>query len=130
MTEREKAVVAACADTTFPATGPIPVSGTEAGSVEYFEKYLGRLVPSKRFLIRLLILFIQFGPWLFGPRRARFTHLTQDERARYFQEMSVSVIYFRRVAFMAMRIILTFGYFQCPNVADRIMHKEARRETT
>ncbi|MEY4745153.1 MAG: hypothetical protein RL272_1098, partial [Candidatus Parcubacteria bacterium] len=79
---------------------------------------------AQRVLVRLLFLFIQLSPWLFGPRRSRFTRLSPADRIRVFEDMAVSTIYFRRVAFLSMRAIMTMGYFACPLVDSLIMRKQ------
>lgn len=123
MPKSEQAVVAACADTLFPPDGPISVSGTEAGLVGYVGTYVSGMPWARRALIRLLFLFIQLSPWLFGPRRSRFTRLSPADRQRALEEMAASTLYFRRIAFLSMRAIMTMGYFACPHVDALIMRK-------
>lgn len=123
MSKSEQAVVAACADTMFPPAGPISVSGTQAGLVAYVDGYIRALPRMRRFLVHMLFLFIQLSPWLFGPRRSRFTRLSPADRLRVFEDMAVSPLYFRRVAFLSMRAIMTMGYFACPTVDSLIMRK-------
>lgn len=122
MTKSEHRVVAACADTMFPSAGPIPFSGTESGIVEYVNAYIAGLSRMRGLLVRLLFLFIQCSPLVYGPRRTLFTRLTQEERTTLFTSMSVSGTYFRRVAiFQAMRAIMTFAYMANPSVMSHIM---------
>jgi hypothetical protein len=121
MRKGQQKVVAACADTMFPPGGPIAVSGTEAGLVAYVAAYAAALPWLRRFLVWMLFLFIQLSPFVFGPRRARFTRLSPDERLIVLQQMAVSATYFRRVSFLSMRAIMTMGYFACPRVTARIM---------
>jgi hypothetical protein len=95
----------------FPAKGPIPLSGTEAGLVEYMDESL-RIVPKQtRGLIRLLFWFVEHGPWIFGPLAPRFTRLTQEGRIRALARMAKSPLYIRRVAFLSLRTMLSLGYF-------------------
>lgn len=124
MRKNQQLVVAACADTLFPPSGPIPVSGTEAGLVAFVIAYVAALPLLQRFLVRLLFLFIQLSPLLFGPRRRRFTRLLPEERNRVLAAMATSKWYFRRVAFLSMRAILTMGYFACPQVSQCIMREK------
>lgn len=125
MRKREQLVVAACADTMFPPAGPISVSGTEAGLIAYVNGYLKGLPLASRFLVHLLFLFIQLSPLVFGPKHSRFTRLSPHERQMVFQDMSVSTIYFRRVAFLSVRAILTMGYFACTEVEAVIMREQS-----
>lgn len=127
LTAKEQAIVAACADTLFPAGGPIPLSGTAAGLVEYFDRYVGRLPDQQGVLIRLLLWFIEHGPWVFGPRPVRFTSLPERDRLRVLEAMRTSPIYFRRIAFLSIRTMLTMGYLAHPDVA-RAMRVKADRD--
>jgi len=117
---KEQAFVAACADALFPAGGPIPLSGTEAGVLGYMDAYVRRLPPGSRALIRLLFLFTEHAPWILGPRRARFTRLSADDRIRALDAMAKSPVYFLRVAFLSLRTMLSIGYLANESVAGRI----------
>jgi hypothetical protein len=117
---REQAFVAACADALFPPSGPIPLSGTEAGLVAYMDAYVARCPRTTRALIRLLFAFAEYGPWVFGPRRGRFTRLDQAARLAALEAMSKSPIYFRRIAFLSLRTMLSMGYLANAQVARQI----------
>jgi hypothetical protein len=117
LTRKEQAIVSALADALFPAGGAIPLSGTEAGLVEYMDAYLSRTPPESRTLIRLLLRFVEHGPWIFGPRRARFSSLSPRERDLALTDMAESRVYFRRVAFLSMRTMLSMGYLADDRVA-------------
>lgn len=118
LSAKEQEIVAACADAFFPAGGPIPVSGTEAGLVEYMDDYVDRLPIERGRLVRLLLHFIEHGPWVFGPKPVRFTKLDPDARRDVLDRMRRSPIYFRRIAFLSMRTMLTMGYLAHPKVAE------------
>jgi hypothetical protein len=120
LSRKEQAIVAACANTLFPAGGPIPLSGTEAGAVLYMDRYIGRISANQRGLIRLLLHAVEHTPWVFGPTWARFTRLSAAEQVAVLQSMSTSRIYFRRVMFLSLRVILTMGYLANDEVARRI----------
>lgn len=124
MNKIKKAVVAACADTMFPPDGPIPISGTNAGLIEYVEAYQKALPTAQRVLVEMMFSFIQVSPTLFGPRRSLFTRLSPADRLRVFERMARSPIYFRRVVFLSMRAIMTMGYFASPRVNAIIMGKQ------
>ncbi len=114
---KEQAVVAAAADALFPPGGPIPVSGTDAGLVAYMDRHLAGLPAVPRLLGRLLFHSVEHAPWIFGPRRVRFTRLGQAERVAALREMAESPLYLRRVSFLSMRTMMTMGYLACPAVA-------------
>ncbi len=114
---RPQALITAVADAFFPPAGPIPLSGSDAGILGYFERYLDRTEPLQRTMIRLLVAFIELGPLAFGPRRVPFTRLTQEERIRSLEGMFASRIYFRRVAFTSIRALMTMAYLANEEVA-------------
>lgn len=116
LTRKEQAIIRACADSFFPPGGPIPVSGTDAKLVDYMEGYVARTPDAQRVLVRLLFWFIEHGPWLFGPKRVRFSSLSEDERLEVLESMRTSPIYFRRIAFLSMRTMLTMGYLSNADV--------------
>lgn len=117
---KEQAIIAAAADALFPPGGPIPVSGTQAGLVLYMDTYVRRVPPGIRVLLRLLIAFIEHGPWLFGPRHVRFTRLSPSERVLALEDMVKSSLYIRRVAFYSIRTILSMGYLANATVMKSI----------
>lgn len=137
MTENEKALVSACADTMFTPDGAIPISGLDAGIIDFVAGYLAALPLKESRLIRVLFHFIQLGPLLFGPRRARFTRLAPSERLQVLRDMERGVAFprldhlpvfrriafMRRVAFLSMRAILSMGYFRDIRVTAAIMRR-------
>jgi hypothetical protein len=118
LSAKEQAIVAAAADAYFPAGGPIPISGTEAGLVRYMDRYLERSPAHLRPLMRLLLHFAEHGPWIFGPVHTRLTRLSPHDGRRALERMATSPIYFRRVAFLSLRTLLTMGYLAHPKVAE------------
>lgn len=117
LSRRERAIVAAAADAMFPPGGPIPLSGTEAGAVGYFDAYVGRQAPAQRVLVRLMLTFVELSPLVFGPERGRFTTLDHPAQLRFLDGMAKSRIYFRRVVFVSLRAMLTMAYLADDRVA-------------
>jgi hypothetical protein len=113
---RRDAVIAAYADALFPARGPVPVSGGDAGAVRYMQGYIARSAPRARRLVELLVASCELGPLVFGPRRACFTHLSADEQRAYLAEAMASPLYLRRITVLTMRTLLTMAYFASDEV--------------
>lgn len=120
LSRKEQAILAAAADALFPPGGPIPLSGTEAGTIPYLDAYVGRVDRSQRALMRLLFQAIEHGPWLLGPRLARFTRLGAAERIAFLRKLSKSNLYFHRVVFLSLRVMLTMAYLANEEVARRM----------
>lgn len=127
---RERIFITVFADTLFPKGGDIPLSGSQAELVLYTSTYLEKLPTKQRILCRMLFLFIQLSPILFGPRHVRFTHLEPRERHQFLEEMSTSSFYFRRLSFLSMRTILTLGYFAHPKVQQYLERNEKSERST
>ena len=120
LSKKEQAILAALADAFFPPGGAIPLSGTDAGLVEYFDDYARQMPPGQGTLIRLLLAFLEHAPWAFGPKHGRFSSLSLEDRIAVLDRMRTSPIYFRRISFLSMRTMLSMGYLAHPEVASRI----------
>lgn len=120
MSRKEQAILAAAADALFPPGGPIPLSGTEAGAIPYLDAYVGRVDRTQRALMRLLFQAVEHGPWLLGPRFARFTRLDAAERIAFLRRLAKSDLYFLRVIFLSLRVMLTMAYLANETVARRM----------
>ncbi len=120
LSRKEQAILAAAADALFPPGGPIPLSGTEAGAIPYLDAYVGRVDRSQRALMRLLFQAIEHGPWALGPRHVRFTRLAAAERIAFLRKLSKSNLYFHRVVFLSLRVMLTMAYLANEEVARRM----------
>ena len=120
LTAAERALVSAVASTFFPPSGPIAISGIEAGVPDYFAGYLRRSGTRQAVLIRLLLAFTELSPLMFGPCRRRFTQLSHDQRVRFLDTVRTSRIYFRRVSFVSFRAMMTMAYLANDEVARQI----------
>ena len=63
LSKKEQAILAALADAFFPPGGAIPLSGTDAGLVEYFDDYARQFPPGQGRLVHLLLAFLEHAPW-------------------------------------------------------------------
>jgi hypothetical protein len=116
----EVRLLEAAANAFFPPGGPIPVSGVDAGIVGWFDDYFGRAQPYHRRLMRLMLAFVELSPLVFGPRPRPFGALFPHERIRALDGMAKSRIYFRRVAFVSLRALMTMAYLADPAVAQHL----------
>lgn len=116
----ERALLRAAAEALFPSDGPISVSGVEAGAVPYFSRMLNRSQQRQQYLFRLLLVFTELSPLLFGPRWARFSRLSDEQRRQCFHAAANSRLYFRRIAALSLRALLTFAYFADERVARQL----------
>lgn len=121
---KQQAVIAACAETMFPSREFMPLTGAEAGVVSYLDRHVASLPGDKAFQIRLLFVFVEHSPWIFGLGgrwpAPRFTRLTDARRLAFLQEMATSRIYFRRLCFLSLRALLCMAYVAHPAIAARV----------
>ena len=127
LSPREQALIAASGDAFFPAKGPIPISGSQAGAVKYFDGYLRRAGTRQRILMRLLFVYTELSPIWFGPQRRRFSRLTLEHRIEFLETAFISSIYFRRIAFTSLRALLTMAYLSNGDIA-RAMGMRSNRD--
>lgn len=120
LSRKEQAILAAAADALFPPGGPIPLSGTDAGAIPYLDAYVGRVDRTQRALMRLLFQAVEHGPWLLGPRFSRFTRLDAASRIVFLGKLAKSDLYFLRIIFLSLRVMLTMAYLANSDVARRM----------
>lgn len=120
LTAGEAAFVAAAADAIFPAGGPVPPSGTQAGVPAYVDEYVARVPRRMRALMRALLFLMEHATLLYpAPGRfgfRRFSSLGPEQRVAVLEGWSRSRLFPRRLAFTSLRAILTMGYFGDPAV--------------
>jgi len=121
LSAKEQAILSACADALFPHGGPLPLSGTEAGVLPFFDGMLRQLPKQNRLLIRALLFLLEHGPWLIN-RRSRLTRQAPEVRVDTLRSWSESRHYLLRTAFIGIRALLTMAYLENHDVAMRIGH--------
>jgi len=121
LSAKEQAILSACADALFPHGGPLPLSGTEAGVLPFFDSMLRQLPKQNRLLIRALLLLLEHGPWVVN-RRARLTRQAPEVRVDTLRSWSESRHYLLRTAFIGIRALLTMAYLENHDVATRVGH--------
>jgi hypothetical protein len=124
LSAREQAFLRAAADAVFPPGGPVPVSGTEAGTLRHVDRYVAALSPRTRLLIRLLFFAFEHATLAFrapgwdGFRR--FSALAPAQRVAVLDAWGRSPLAARRAVFQSLRAILTMAYFSSPAVLRAI----------
>ncbi len=118
MTGREREIVVACCETLLPPGGAIPLSGVEAGTVEYFDRFLARSPVTIRVLLRVMLRFVELSPRLYGMHARRLSQLPEAERERALQRVMNSRIYLVRAGGVGLRTMLTIAYFGSDEVLE------------
>jgi len=117
---REWALVEAASEAMFPAGGPVPPSGEEAGVPAFVDRYVASVPPGMRRLVRLLLLLFEQATLILpapgaGGRR-RFSDLPLAQRAAVFEAWRTSRLFARRLSFTSLRALLCMGYLADPAV--------------
>jgi len=120
LTGREAAIVAAAAEAMFPRGGTIAESGIDAGVVQYLDAQFSLVSLKNRRLMRLLFLFIELSPLIFGPRRVRFTRLCAADQTSVLRRAGNSRLYFYRLTFLSLRTLLCLGYLANSSVSAQL----------
>lgn len=120
LARRELALLAAAADATYPAGGPVAPSGQQAGVPQYADRYVSAVPAGTRRLMRMLFFLVEHAT-LFFPARGRggfrrFSSLNRDQQEAVLDAWRTSAWFPRRLVFSSLRAILTMGYFGCPEV--------------
>jgi hypothetical protein len=115
---REVAFLEAAAEATFPPGGAVPLSGREADLPGYADSFLGSLPKHLQLQVRALFMLYEQATIFFpAPGRAgrrRFSALSAEQRVAVLESWSKSRFFPRRLAFTALRAILTMGYLGHP----------------
>ncbi|MDW8251499.1 MAG: hypothetical protein RMJ98_19565 [Myxococcales bacterium] len=115
---KEQAVLLAAADAMFPRGGVLPISGSEAGVLHHAEATFRASPERTRLLLRLLLRFVEHGPWLLN-LRPRLTRQAPAKRVDTLRSWAESRLYFLRVTFTSLRTLISLAY-----LADkRVLHR-------
>lgn len=122
---REAAFLDAAAAAVFPAGGAIPLAGGDASLPVYADRFTAALPPHLRLQVRAMFMLFEQATIFFpapGSRgRRRFSALSPEQRIAVLDAWATSRFFARRLAFTALRAVLTMGYLGHP-VALRALH--------
>ena len=118
MRPREAAFLDAAADAIFPAGGAIPLAGRDAALPSYADGFAKALPAHVRLQVRaMFMLFEQATIFFPAPGRLgrrRFSSLAPEQRIAVLHGWATSRLFPRRLAFTALRAVLTMGYLGHP----------------
>jgi hypothetical protein len=115
---RDAAFLDAAAEATFPPGGAIPLSGLEADLPGYTDRFLDPLPGHLRLQVRAMFALFEQSTIFFPASGTggfrRFSSLTPEQRVEALRGWSRSRFFPRRLAFTALRAVLTMGYLGHP----------------
>lgn len=120
LTRREAAFVRAAAAAIFPPGGAVSPSGGDARIAVHTDRWLVRVEPRVRLLMRLLFFLVEHAT-LFFPAPGwnglrRFSSLRPEQREAALEGWRTSRLGPRRLVFQALRSIVAMGYLSYPPV--------------
>ena len=114
----------AAAEATFPAGGAIPLAGGDAELPVYADGFAGALPAAVRLQVRAMFMLFEQATIFFpapGSRgRRRFSSLDPEQRVAVLHGWANSRLFPRRLAFTALRAVLTMGYLGHPTAVRAV----------
>ena len=83
-------------------------------------QYFGRLHPLGTSGLTAILYVIEFGPYLFGPRRRRFSRLDPAERETYLAGWETSHLSARRQLLNGLKLAVMLHFYDRPEVATAV----------
>jgi hypothetical protein len=118
LARREAAFLDAAAEATFPPGSAIPLSGRDADLPGYTDSFLLSLPGHLRLQVRAMFMLFEQATIFFPAKgrggRRRFSSLSPEQRVEALESWSQSRFFLRRLAFTALRAVLTMGYLGHP----------------
>lgn len=116
LSQREATIAKAIADAMFPGDHLGMPNGTEVGVVATLDRYLAAINPHTANLLRLLLHAIDEMAVPAGFGMTRFHRRSRQERIELLNAWDTSRINARREAFGGLKMILSMGYCESPEV--------------
>jgi len=103
-------------DTLLPAGGAFAPGSRSTPLQTDFERYFAELHGRGPVGLALLLYGLEFGPYLVGPKRRRFTALLPDQRQRYLDSFERSHWAVRRQLLLSLKLIVMLHFYGYPGV--------------
>ena len=116
LSAREAAIAEAMADAMFPGDQLGMPNGTDVAVVETLDGYLGAINSHTANLLRLLLHAIDEMAVVSGLKMRRFHRRPRHERVAILNAWDTSMIGVRREAFRGLKLLLSMGYCESPEV--------------
>jgi len=111
---RSGPILDALLDTMLPAGGAFALGGRLTPLRQDFGQYFGQLHARGPVGLALLLHALEYGPYILGPKRRRFTALRPDERQRYLSGFEDSRWALRRQLILSIKLIVMLHFYGYP----------------
>lgn len=111
--ERARPILVALLDTLVPETDAIPgARGTPLAQDVW--KYFCQLHPAGPVGLLLLLQALEYGPYIFGPKRTRFSRLAPADQEHYLAQFERSRWGLRRQILASLKLIVMLHFYSYP----------------
>ncbi len=111
---RSGPILDAVIDTLLPADGPFMLAGRDTALASDLWQYFSEMHVRGPLGLALLLGALEYGPFLFGPRRTRFTRLSPLEREHYLAGFEQSRLAVRRQLIAGLKLIVMLHFYDYP----------------
>ena len=118
--ERSAPVLDALIETLFPSGGAFEAGGQATPLARDLSQYFQELHTHGLLGLGLLLRTLEYGPYVFGPRRTRFSRLSAEERERYLGDFERSRLTVRRQLITSLKLIGTLHFYNYPEVQEAV----------
>jgi hypothetical protein len=106
--------------TMVPEGGAFAAGGASVQLDQTVWQYFGRLHPLGTSGLTVILYVIEFGPYLFGPRRRRFSHLSAAERETCLAGWETAHLGARRQLLNGLKLAVMLHFYDRPEVATAV----------
>lgn len=112
----ELLVLAAACEAHFPGPPEWPLSGKDAGCIEFVDRYIGGLYPDNQLLIRAFLRTLNVSTLI--THRRTFRTLSPQDRLEVLEGWASSSLRIRRGGYASMTLFIKMGYFENEKVRE------------
>ena len=106
--------------TLVPEGGAFAAGGSTVQLDQTVWQYFGRLHPLGTTGLTAILYVIEFGPYIFGPRRRRFSRLNTAQREAYLAGWESSKLAPRRQLLNGLKLAAMLHFYDAPEVANAV----------
>lgn len=124
VSETDALVLDALVDALLPVGGAFPVGARDTPVSSDLWTYFCTMLPGGPAALVLLLRALDYGPFLFGPRPARFLRLSVDEREHYLAGFERARFSPRRQLIAALKLVTMLHFYDYPQAQQAIRYDD------
>lgn len=119
-TGRAKQLLALLTQTMVPAGGAFPADAASQQLDRAVWRYFAQLHPLGTVALTAILYVIELGPYLFGPRRRRFSQMNATEREAYLAGWETSQLPPRRQLLNGVKLAVMLHFYDSPEACAAV----------